>query len=299
MAKPRIDRLATLYFFRPLQRMMRSRNDRRIPILMYHSISREEERGVHPYYRVVTTPEVFDRHMAFLADQGYQVIGLDAAVSLLSRDIGEHQGMPDKPVVITFDDGFRNFYTTAFPILAHHGFTATMFLPTSFINTDDENHKRKAFLTWSQVSELAESGISFGSHTMSHGYLLGKTRAEVERELRQSKETIEERTGNPVRFFSYPYAFPENDKSFVAFLRSALKDCGYSCAVTTKIGTAAQGDDLLSLKRIPVNAADDLALLGAKIIGGYDWMHTAQYTAKTVGGMLGLHRKKSLAQWAT
>jgi hypothetical protein len=100
-----------------------------------------------------------------------------------------------------------------------------------------------------------------------------------------------------VRFFSYPFAFPEHDKRFVAFLRRALQTCGYSCAVTTSIGTASQGDDLLSLKRLPVNASDDRALLDAKINGSYDWMHAAQYTAKTVQAMLGFGKRKSLTHW--
>jgi hypothetical protein len=101
-----------------------------------------------------------------------------------------------------------------------------------------------------------------------------------------------------VRFFSYPFAFPEQDKRFTNFLRNSLQECGYSCAVTTNIGTATQGDDLFTLKRIPVNSSDDLELLNSKIIGGYDWMHTAQYTAKKVRAILGLRRRKSLRHWA-
>ncbi len=292
----RLDRLLTLALFRPLAALTGARGTR-IPILMYHSISREEEQGTHPYYRVVTTPEVFSQHMTLLADHGYQVVGLDTARMLLRQNNNARQNMPAKPVVITFDDGFDNFYTNAFPILARNGFTATVFLPTAFIDSGCRKTGGRSFLSWSQVKELANCGMTFGSHTMSHGYLLGKTRTDVEEELWQSKETIEEKTGKAVRFFSYPFAFPEHDKRFVAFLRKALQTCGYSCAVTTRIGTAAQGDDLFTLRRIPVNAADDPALLEAKIIGGYDWMHNAQYAAKKVRAMLGLGRRKRPASW--
>lgn len=294
----RLDRLITLALFRPLARLTNYKGVR-IPILMYHGISRDVEERVHPYYKIATTPEVFGQHMAMLVERGCQVIGLDAAIKLLRRDNNVLQGMPTQPVVITFDDGYLDFYTNAYPVLARHGFTATVFLPTAFIDSGNRKTAGKTFLSWPQVRELADCGVSFGSHTTSHGYLLEKTGAEMEQEMRLSKETIEEKTGNAVRFFSYPFAFPEHDKRFVAVLRNTLQTCGYSCAVTTSIGTATQGDDLLSLKRLPINASDDLALLGAKIIGGYDWMHTAQYTVKAIRGMLGLRKRNRSGQWAS
>jgi peptidoglycan/xylan/chitin deacetylase (PgdA/CDA1 family) len=293
----RLDRIITLSLFRPLAGLT-NRSGIRIPILMYHSISREVEQGVHPYYRIATSPEVFSQHMSMIADLGCQVIGLDAAARLLLRGNNVRENLPPKPVVITFDDGYLDFYTSAYPVLNRHGFTATVFLPTSFIDSANRKIPGKTFLSWYQVKELANCGISFGSHTASHGHLSEKTGEEVEQELRQSKETIEERTGSEVRSFSYPFAFPEHDKRFVDFLRRALRACGYSCAVTTSIGTAAQGDDMLSLRRLPVNASDDRELLEAKINGSYDWMHAAQYAAKKLRAILGIHRRKSLAQWA-
>jgi len=294
----RLDRFITLAFFGP--RAGRTNNRAlSIPVLMYHSVSRDVEEGIHPYYRMVTTPEVFSRHMALLADRGYQVMGLDAAITLLRQPTTVHPGMPAKTVVLTFDDGFSNFYTTAFPILARHGFTATVFLPTSFIETGTGRTGGQTFLSWSQVNELADHGVSFGSHTVSHGYLFGMTRVELKQELQQSKAAIEERTGRAVRCFSYPYAFPEQDTRFVAVFRNLLQTCGYACAVTTRIGTAAQGDDLFTLKRIPVNASDDPALLHAKINGGYDWMHTAQYAAKTVRALSGYHGRTGMVKWTS
>jgi peptidoglycan/xylan/chitin deacetylase (PgdA/CDA1 family) len=291
----RLDRFITLALFGPLAGLTKNTGIR-IPILMYHSISREEEHGSHPYYRVVTTPEVFSQHMALLADRGYQVIGLDEAIMLLRQGKDVNQRMPTKPVVLTFDDGFLDFYTNAFPILKHHGFTATVFLPTSFIGAVGKTNIEKPFLSWPQVRELVNEGVTFGSHTVSHGYMAGMTHADVEQELRQSKDTIEERTGIPVRSFSYPYAFPEHDNDFVAFLRKVLQGCGYSCAVSTIIGTSVQGDDPFTLKRLPVNASDDPALLMAKMTGSYDWMHMAQYAAKSARALLGINRKTNFGK---
>ncbi|HXP63568.1 MAG TPA: polysaccharide deacetylase family protein, partial [Dongiaceae bacterium] len=121
-----------------------------MPILMYHSISDDPEPGVAPYYRVNTSPSVFRQHIQFLADHSYRTIGLDDLLKLLRASGGDPPGNREtegaesslslgplvarRPsVVITFDDGFRNFFTAAFPALQAHGFTATMFLPTGFI----------------------------------------------------------------------------------------------------------------------------------------------------------------------
>lgn len=292
----RLDRFLTLGVFGPLSSIGFA-NSQRIPILMYHSISNKVEKDRHPYYHVVTTPEIFDQHMCLLADQGCQVIGLDTAVDLLQRKDGVRQSMLTKPIVITFDDGFLDFYTDAFPALMQHGFTATVFLPTFYITDKDTAINGKSFLSWSKVRELIKAGITFGSHTVSHNYLSNMKRVDVELELRVSKETIEEKTGMPAWAFSYPYAFPEQNKEFVFFLRNALLSCGYSCAVTTSIGTARSGDGAFFLKRIPINASDDSALLRAKLSGGYDWMHNVQYTIKSMRSMLGVPMKKSTVRW--
>lgn len=264
---------------------------------MYHSISDNHEDGVHPYYRLATTPEVFAQHMALLADQGYQVIGLDAAVKFLSGDNSDNRDIPAK-VIITFDDGFLDFYINAFPILARHGFTATVFLPTSFINDFNTSLIGKTFLSWSQVRELIKAGFTFGSHTVTHKHLDRLPRSQVGHELHKSKETIEDRTGSRGQTFSFPYAFPENDKDFISFIRNTLQVCGYSCAVTTRIGTTTPGEDLFSLRRIPVNNDDDPALFQTKLAGGYNWLYSAQYIVKSSRGMLGMKRR-DMEKWTS
>lgn len=293
----RPDRFLTLALFGPLAGLANNKG-LRIPILMYHSISNDNEPRIHPYYRIVTSPDIFAHHMKMLAEEGYRVIGLEEAIKYLRRDNVIYNNGLVKCAVITFDDGFLDFITDAFPVLAQYNFTATVFLPTSFINTTDRKIMGKSFLTWPQVRELSKSGITFGSHSVSHKLLVRMSRVEVEQELRQSKEIIEDKTGSSVKLFSYPFAFPEHNKDFVAFMHNALQSCGYSGAMTTKIGTVGLGDDPFSLKRIPVNTDDDLLLLRAKMRGGYNWMHTAQYAAKSVKSILGI-RGKSIAKWSS
>jgi peptidoglycan/xylan/chitin deacetylase (PgdA/CDA1 family) len=125
--------------------------------------------------------------------------------------------------VITFDDGYRDFYTNAFPILQKYHFPATVFLPTDFIENETNKLRGKDHLTWSLVAELSASGISFGSHTLSHPQLHDLGRNEIKHELRDSKKSIEDKTGKPVTSFSFPFAFPEEEKIFKDELKNILK----------------------------------------------------------------------------
>ena len=300
----RLDRSLSVNLFGPLAGLAKN-SIFRVPILMYHSISNDAEEGVHPYYRVNVTPEVFTRQMDYMAEHGYRVIGLEEACGLLlskgcaKKNRSESEG---KYAVITFDDGFLDFYTGAFPVLARHDFTATVFLPSSFIGKKEAISGKK-FLSWQQVNELAGAGMTFGSHTATHACLTELPRPDLELELRNSREVIEDKTGRSVRAFSYPFAFPEHNKEFVVFLRSALECCGYSCAVTTSIGAARSfagkngEEDTFFLRRLPVNDCDDIRLLRAKMTGGYDWMHSAQYAAKSLKGLLRVNRRGKIVKW--
>jgi peptidoglycan/xylan/chitin deacetylase (PgdA/CDA1 family) len=268
----RLDRVAALYLFAPFQRRSRRLDQSSVPILMYHSISRGDERSVHPYYRIQTTPEVFAQHMLFLRDHGYRAVNLQQAVDTL-RGEGTATG---KPVVLTFDDGYADFYRGAFPVMAQYGFTATVYLPTGYIGNSPMSFKGHECLTWNEVRELQAHGITFGSHTVTHPQLQSLSRAEVQRELRDSRATIEDAVGTSVSSFAYPFAFPQAHVSFCRFLRETLVACGYQNGVCTNIGTARTSDDVFFLRRLPANSADDLALFGAKLEGGYDWLGKIQ-----------------------
>jgi peptidoglycan/xylan/chitin deacetylase (PgdA/CDA1 family) len=269
------DALATLYFFHPLQRLAPSRRTR-IPILMYHSISDCDESGIHPYYRTATSPKVFAQHMRFLYENNYLTVGPSDAVSCMeASDLGGAQ-----PVVITFDDGYEDFYTQAFPILNQYSVSATVYLPTAYIGQTRQTFNGRKCMTWSQVRELRTAGIEFGSHTVTHPQLKGLENAGVEFEVRTSKDTIEQQLGFGVTSFAYPYAFPETAGGFRQSLRGILEDTGYQNGVSTMIGTADAAGDRFFMKRLPINSCDDGRLLKAKLEGGYDWLHSLQYVSK-------------------
>lgn len=281
MAGFRFDRFLTLYFFYPISRRGKSSGASRIPILMYHSVSDAAEYGVHPYYRINTTPTIFAEHMRFLKESDYTPIDLHDLGHLPATDLSKK-----KCVVITFDDGYDDFHAKAFPLLAEHHFPATVFLPTAFIGSSNERFPGKKHLAWDQVSWLSDRGIIFGSHTATHPRLVSLGSEEIEHEIKHSRQIIAEKLGKAIDTFSYPFKFPDADTRFKELLRKLLKRNGYTCGVTTRIGLTSGQDDRFFMKRIPVNSCDDIPLFKAKLEGGYDWLYSLQRFRKFSGSIL-------------
>lgn len=277
MLQLRIDRFATLFMFYPFQRLMRS-VPVGIPVLMYHSVSDAAQERLHPYYQTVTTPRVFANHMEFLRQSQYKAVTLAEVVSL-TQGSGQNR---EKAIAITFDDGYQDFYTNAFPILNKYGFTATVYLPTAYIGKTAQRFNGAKCLTWTQIRELRDAGINFGSHTVTHPQLKDLEAEVVRTEICSSKVAIEDNLGSPVKSFSYPYAFPETDHIFQDRIRKILGGIGYDNGVSTSIGIADRMSDRFFMKRLPMNSCDDLKLFKAKLAGAYDWLHTLQHASKMI-----------------
>jgi peptidoglycan/xylan/chitin deacetylase (PgdA/CDA1 family) len=304
----RADRLLTLNFVRPFRRALsllavhRPSPIANVPILMYHAISDEREADVLAYFQTTTTPAAFALQMKVLRRLGYRGVSLREGLELFNRHDdpsrvqsslsgGESGPARCKCVVLTFDDGFQDFYTSAIPVLKQYGFTATVFLPTAYLGDTAGRFRRepsampraflqKKFLTWDQVRELHQYGIEFGSHTVSHSKLVELSWKEIQSELQDSKLEIELRLGAKVQAFAYPFAFPQSDQSFVRRFKRLLAEVGYTSCVTTEVGRVSAGSDRYRLKRLPVNSLDDSALLQAKLDGSYDWIALPQAMVK-------------------
>jgi peptidoglycan/xylan/chitin deacetylase (PgdA/CDA1 family) len=282
---PRLDRLATLYLSFPVMRLLGLQDKSRVPILMYHSVSENLFGKSHPYYQINTAPRIFARQMKWLHEAGYKTLSLSQLQVAF-----ENGDVPAKTVVITFDDGYEDFYTDALPSLRRYGFTATVFLATGRIAETPTCIEGADYMTWREVREAHAAGIEFGSHTVSHPDLRSLGPAEIEYELGYSKEKIENELGAPVRIFAYPFAFPEEDRNFTRFLEDLLKTHGFECGVSTILGRAGRNDNHFFLPRLPVNSWDDRDLLRAKLEGGYDWLHWPQWLYKAT------HHNVSLMQ---
>jgi hypothetical protein len=157
----RIDRILTLSVFGPLRALAGPRPNESIPILMYHSVADDLDDGVHPYYRVVTSRKSFARHIQWLRSAGFRAITLTRALDLLGGNSEDEDGMEPK-VVITFDDGFRDFYTQAFPVLELAGFVATVFLPSDLIGKRFINGRD--CLTAAEVRALSDPSAQRSQH---------------------------------------------------------------------------------------------------------------------------------------
>lgn len=278
----RLDRLITLSLLAPLAKLG-SDSDASIPILMYHSISDEQESGKHAYYRTNTHPRVFAEQMEYLNNRGYSSANVSDATVQLKNDVANL----GKQLVITFDDGFADFYRSAFPVLDRYRFQAIVYLPTAYITNTRTQFKGKECLTWDEVRELSRHGVQFGSHTVTHPQLRTLTPTVVNEEITVSKKTIEDKLGCAVESFAYPYAFPQTDSDFKQILRDSLERAGYQNGVCTIVGRATTNSDRFSLERLPINSADDKALLGAKLFGAYDWVGKVQQFSKFANSRIG------------
>jgi peptidoglycan/xylan/chitin deacetylase (PgdA/CDA1 family) len=272
--RSRLDRAWTVAVAHPLSRFLNRNSAGQVPILMYHGIS-DEVGNRHPYFELNTSPRLFEEQMRYLHLNGY--VAVDLAEALNAIHSGHRKA---QPVVITFDDAYSNFYTQAFPVLKKYGFTATLFVITRFTRERRLLRNGREFMSWNDVKDVAAHGISVGSHSMTHPELRATAAAQLHEEVAGSKRCLEDKLGLPVRSFSYPYAFPEQDADFVALLRNLLKIEGYANGVSTIIGTAGRSHDPYFLPRLPINTYDDSRLFTAKLERGYDWLHAFQYANK-------------------
>jgi peptidoglycan/xylan/chitin deacetylase (PgdA/CDA1 family) len=218
-----------------------------VPILVFHKID-----AVSPETRVPRSyvrPEQFDALLGSLRRAGYTGIGFDAY--LAHRQGGA--ALPRKPILITFDDGYRSNAEIAVPLLRKHGFTATIFvLPGRLGGTNswDAGEPQEPLMTADEIRALRAQGFFFGSHTFSHVRLTDVPADVALRELRDSRTALEALLGEPVRTICYPWA------QHNASVRALAREAGYECGVGVRRRLNRDDTDLMALHRIPVNYLD-------------------------------------------
>ncbi|HEY6272596.1 MAG TPA: polysaccharide deacetylase family protein [Terriglobales bacterium] len=274
MVELRLDRALSIGLAKPFLHLTNAQRQPRIPILMYHGI-RSGVDTKHPYFETNTSPQAFASQMEFLHRRGYSAVTLSDAVEAIAAG-----GDGQKRVALTFDDGYLDFYDRALPVLARLGLAATAFIVSGFARKEPSSLNDRKYMDWNQVRDARRHGIEIGSHTVTHLELYTASANEVDEQVGRSKQTIEDELGEPIRSFSYPFAFPELSKEFTSSLRASLQAHGYQNGVTTVIGTATRKHDRFFLPRLPVNSHDDLRLFQAKLQGGYDWLHFPQQIYK-------------------
>jgi peptidoglycan/xylan/chitin deacetylase (PgdA/CDA1 family) len=228
-----------------------------IPILMYHSIS---EQAAPKFKRFAVAPALFQAHMAYLHQHAYTPVTITQLIQAISQ---VSLPLPEKPVLITFDDGFSDFYTEALPVLKHYSFVATLYIVTAFINETSrwlqkEGEATRPMLTWNQIISINEAGIECGGHTHTHPALDTLSPAKARTEIVQCKRLLEQHLQHDVLSFAYPFGY------HTASTKQLVRDAGYTSACAVKYAMSSQTTDPFALTRLIVSSdtsADELATL--------------------------------------
>jgi peptidoglycan/xylan/chitin deacetylase (PgdA/CDA1 family) len=208
-----------------------------IPVLMYHSVlpSALKEN------RLVVSVNTFSRQMEFLKKHNYNVIPLEKIPDFILNK----KEIPPKTIAISFDDGYKDNYLYAFPVLKKYNLFATIFLVVNDIDKPDR-------LNWQEIFEMKNSGlISFGSHTISHPNLVSLNDEEKKKEIFESKRILEEKLASPIRTFSYPAGF------FDQKIKELVKQAGYILAVSASKTRKANPSDVFTYKRVRISEKND------------------------------------------
>jgi peptidoglycan/xylan/chitin deacetylase (PgdA/CDA1 family) len=229
----------------------------RLPILMYHKVDRMPPGVHHP--RNYVLPEQFDAQLAALRRWGYQTISLADWTAYRAGG-----SLPRRPIVLTFDDGYRSVQDVAWPILARYGFRATVFVVAGLLggtNRWDTDECQEPLLDAAQVGALHALGMPIGSHTVSHRALRELTDAQVLAEFRESRTTLERLTGAPVRAVCYPYGQQD------ARIRALARAAGYETGVVWARRVNSARTDPLHLARWWIDYETSVTVLGALLAG--------------------------------
>ncbi|MDM8521607.1 polysaccharide deacetylase family protein [Anaerolineales bacterium HSG6] len=219
-----------------------------VPILMYHYLSDPPANADAIRLDLSVPPAIFDQHLAYLKEAGYQTISLQQFHHVLAQQIE----LPPKPIILTFDDGYRDAYQYAFPLLKKYDYTATFFVFTQPIDTYNVD-----FLTWEMIAEMHQAGMEFGSHSYTHPDMRNRNVDYLVHQIVGSKEAIEKRTGEPVRFFCYPSG--RYDQAVIEVLDSAH----FWGAVTTQWGSTHSFNNRFKMSRVRIHGTDSAERLAA------------------------------------
>ncbi len=214
-----------------------------VPILMYHYVSELPPNPDRYRLDLTVLPENFQAQLQYLADAGYHTITLTDLYLHLTQGVP----LPEKPIVLTFDDGYKDAYEVAFPLLLDYGFTGTFFVlatPTHFESPD--------YMTWAQMKEMSDAGMEIQSHGRDHVDLRGRSYDYLVYQTLGIQEAIQYHTDRLPRFFCYPSG--RYDDNLITVLESA----GYWGAVTTEWGQTHTREGLFEMPRLRIRGSDTL-----------------------------------------
>lgn len=221
-----------------------------VPILMYHQVM---PKPIPAFARYTVTPQQFARQMQWLAWAGYTPITLDRLYAARTGSMS----LPQRPVVITFDDGFHSCVDYALPILQARNFTAVFFLVAGLMGSQSEWLGPELGFTfplidWATARQLKQWGFQCGAHTLSHPRLAEIAADRCQVELAAARQQLADQLGYAVYHLAYPYG------SYNATVRALAAEAGYQTACSTRRGLSPSNDDQLALQRVSLYGTDSL-----------------------------------------
>jgi peptidoglycan/xylan/chitin deacetylase (PgdA/CDA1 family) len=200
-----------------------------IPIIVYHHVV-PDQLGSQRTRILYVAPDIFEQQLNLLRDNGYQSVSFSDVADCLEYGIA----LPERPVILSFDDGWDNQFNFGFPLLQKYGFTGTFFIVSGFL--DHQN-----FMTTDQLKAMVAAGMTIGGHSRTHPALAGLGAMRLQDEIAGSKLWLRERLGVPIDTFAYPYG------SYTASVAAIVKSAGYRTARTVDVGTHCTADNLETL----------------------------------------------------
>ncbi|MDH3924681.1 MAG: polysaccharide deacetylase family protein [Xanthomonadales bacterium] len=222
-----------------------------IPVLMYHRVANDGPDSLAPY-RI--TPKLFEQQLAYLQRYGYN--GLTVGEYFDAWMNSTRQSVPGKPIVLTFDDAYLDFYENAWPLLRKYGFKATVFVPVDYVgghaDWDREFGEPAKIMNWDQIIELHTQGVKFGSHSCCHKRLLELSEEQVFEDTKKSKEILEQKLGIEIVDYCYPFAAASEQ------IQQVVASVGYKSAVGGTGGDPADRQNPFYIPRIEIFGDDKM-----------------------------------------
>jgi O-antigen biosynthesis protein len=221
-----------------------------VPVLMYHSIGTTAARK---FRRFAVPSDEFAAQMDFLAAEGYQpVTAADLAASRSGRPL------PPRPVVLTFDDAYTDFYTAALPVLRTHDFSAALYVPTAYVGgttrfNGSSGEGSRPVLSWQALRDIATEGVEVAAHSHTHPQMDRVPAEVVSDEAARSRSLLEDKLGLAVEGFAYPFGY------WNRAARAAVAGAGFRYAFAVAELVTVPDDDMLTLPRLTVNAGIGVA----------------------------------------